>query len=147
MDKKQVVILMAEDNEHDIIATRRSWQRYNIKNPLYIVNDGEECLDFMYRRGKYSAPGSAPRPSVLLLDINMPKINGLQLLEKIREDEQFKHLPVVILTTSNSDEDKLRSYELGVNAYIVKPVEFTNFAEAMNKINLFWELVEDSPVP
>jgi len=145
MNRKEVVVLMAEDNEHDIIATRRSWQRHNIKNPLHIVNDGEECLDFLYRRGNYSDPDTAPRPNVLLLDINMPKINGLQVLETLRTDDKFKHLPVVILTTSNSDEDKIKSYELGVNAYIVKPVEFPNFAEAMKQINLFWELVEPSP--
>mgnify|MGYP001547446556 CR=1 FL=1 len=142
MDQKKVVVLMAEDNEHDIIATRRAWTKNNILNPLYIVKDGEECLDYLYRRGDYSDPASSPRPSLLLLDINMPKMNGLDVLEHIRGDAALKNLPVVILTTSKAEEDMFRSYDLGVNAYIVKPVGFENFADAVKTINLFWAIVE-----
>jgi CheY-like chemotaxis protein len=100
MTNRPFVILMAEDNEHDIVATQRAWQKNNIANPLYIVNDGEECLDYLYQRGKYSEPNSAPRPGILLLDISMPKLDGLAVLEHIRNDETLHRLPVVIMTTS-----------------------------------------------
>ena len=142
MNKKPFVVLMAEDNEHDIVATKRAWKQNNIANPLYIVRDGEECLDYLHQRGKYSEPGSAPRPGILLLDIKMPKMDGLAVLKQIREDEKLHRLPVVILTTSKAEEDRLKSYDLGANAYIVKPVGFQNLAEAVRTINLFWELVE-----
>ena len=142
MKERPFTILMAEDNEHDIIATKRAFKTHNIKNPLHIVNDGEECLDYLYKRGKYAEPGSAPRPSILLLDIRMPKMNGLAVLKHIREDESLKLLPVVILTVSKEEEDKIASYQLGANAFIKKPVEFENFAEAIRRVNLFWEVVE-----
>ena len=142
MSKKTFVVLMAEDNEHDIVATKRAWKENNIANPLYIVRDGEECLDYLHLRRKYSEPGSAPRPGILLLDIKMPKMDGLAVLKQIREDEKLHRLPVVILTTSKAEEDRLKSYDLGANAYIVKPVGFQNLAEAVRTIHLFWELVE-----
>ena len=142
MGKKPFVVLMAEDNEHDIVATRRAWKKYNIANPLHIVRDGEECLDYLHQRGKHSEPGSAPRPGILLLDIKMPKMDGLAVLEHIREDAGFHRLPVVILTTSKAEEDRIKSYDLGANAYITKPIGFQNFAEAVRTINLFWALVE-----
>lgn len=142
MEKKRFVILMAEDDEHDIIATKRAWKKNNILNPLYVVRDGVECLDYLYRRGKYSELGSATLPGILLLDIKMPKLDGMAVLKQIRESEEFKHLPVIILTSSKDEEDRLKSYDLGVNAYIVKPVGFDNFSRAVNAINIFWELVE-----
>ncbi|MCK4738727.1 MAG: response regulator [Deltaproteobacteria bacterium] len=135
-------ILMAEDNEHDVVATKRAWKRNSIRNPLYVVSDGEECLDYLKQRGAYSEPGSAPRPGVLLLDINMPKMDGLTALKHIRADEDLKNLPVMILTTSRADEDRVKGYDLFVNAYIVKPVGFENFAEAIRTIDLFWQLIE-----
>lgn len=142
MTNRPFVILMAEDNEHDIVATQRAWQKNNIANPLYIVNDGEECLDYLYQRGKYSEPNSAPRPGILLLDISMPKLDGLAVLEHIRNDETLYRLPVIIMTTSQLEEDCLRSYDLGVNAYIRKPVGFSRLCDAVKAINLFWELVQ-----
>ena len=142
MGKEPFVVLMAEDDEHDIVAIKRAWKKHHVANPLYIVNDGEECLDFLYQRGKYSQPDSAPRPGILLLDIKMPKVDGLAVLRHIREEKVLRHLPVVILTTSKAEEDRFKSYELGANAYIVKPLGFENFSEAVRTINLFWELVE-----
>jgi CheY-like chemotaxis protein len=140
--KEPFGVLMAEDDEHDIIATKRAWKKHKIAKPLYIVNDGEECLDFLHRRGKYSDPGTAPRPGILLLDIKMPKMDGLTVLKHIREDEELRRLPVIILTVSKAEEDRLNSYDLGANAYIVKPVGFENFSEAVRTIKLFWQLVE-----
>ncbi|MBW1743094.1 MAG: response regulator [Deltaproteobacteria bacterium] len=142
MGKEPFVVLMAEDNEHDIVATKRAWKKHYIANPLYIVNDGEECLDFLRKKGKYSEPGAAPRPGILLLDINMPKMDGLAVLKEIRKDEDLRRLPVIILTTSKAEEDRLKGYDLGVNAYVVKPVGFENFSEAVRTISLFWQLVE-----
>jgi CheY-like chemotaxis protein len=140
--KEPFVVLMAEDDEHDILATRRAWKTHHIVNPLYIVNNGEECLDFLARRGKYSGPDAPPRPSLLLLDLKMPKMDGLTVLKHIREDKELCRLPVVILTASKAEEDRIRSYDLGVNAYIVKPVGFERFSTAVRTINLFWQLVE-----
>ncbi len=142
MPDKPFVILMAEDDEHDIIAVKRSWKNNHIRNPLYIVNDGEECLDYLYQRGKYSDPANAPTPGILLLDIKMPKMDGLAVLDHIRKSEKFSRLPVIILTTSKDDEDRFKSYNLRANAYIVKPIGFDNFSEAIKVIKVFWELVE-----
>ena len=142
MSEKDFIVLMAEDNEHDVIATRRAWKSNKMANPLYIVNDGEECLDYLYRRGDYCDPALAPYPGILLLDINMPRMDGLETLKAIRKSPEFRHLPVIMLTTSEDEEDRLKSYDLGVNAYIVKPIGFANFSEAIRTINLFWKLVE-----
>ncbi len=139
---KPFTVLMAEDSEHDIIATKRAWKQSNIMNELKVVKDGEECLDYLYRRGKYSDPASSPRPGILLLDIRMPKMDGLTVLKHVREDEKIRHLPVIILTTSRMEEDRIKGYNLGVNAYVMKPVGFQNFSEAVKMINLFWEIVE-----
>ena len=142
MASRPFVILMAEDNAHDILATQRAWERHNIAHPLYIVTDGEACLDYLHQRGPYATPGSAPRPSILLLDLNLPKLDGLSVLEHIRADPQLQRLPVIVLTTSKLEEDRLRSYDLGANAYIRKPVGFENFAEALRAINGFWQMVD-----
>ena len=142
MSKEPFVVLLAEDDEHDIVAIKRAWKKHHVVNPLYIVNNGEECLDYLHRRGKYNEPGTAPQPGILLLDIKMPKMDGLAVLKHIREDKEFRRLPVIILTTSKAEEDRVRSYDLGVNAYIVKPVGFENFSEAVRTISLFWQLVD-----
>jgi len=142
MGREPFVVLMAEDDEHDIVATKRAWKKHHVANPLYVVRDGEECLDYLYRRGKYTDPSSAPRPGILLLDIKMPRRDGLSVLEEVRADESLRRLPVIILTTSKAEEDRYRSYDLGANAYIVKPVGFDNFSLAVRTINLFWQLVE-----
>ncbi|MFC1553289.1 response regulator [candidate division KSB1 bacterium] len=142
MREKPFIVLMAEDNEHDIIAVEEAWEHFNIVNPLFIVNNGSECLDYLYRRGEFSDPEKSPRPNLVLLDIKMPKVDGLTVLKTIRNDQKLKRIPVVILTTSRQEEDKIRSYDLGVNAYICKPVQFENLSNAIKTINLFWEMVE-----
>lgn len=142
MSDRTFVVLMAEDDEHDIIATKRAWKTGQMVNPLHIVNNGEECLDYLEQRGAYSDPVSSPSPGILLLDLNMPRMDGLETLQRIRSSERFASLPVVILTTSRAEEDRVKSYALGANAYIVKPIGFENFSEAIRTINLFWKLVE-----
>lgn len=133
------VVLVAEDDEHDIVAIRRAWRTLGIRNPLAIVHDGEACLDYLARRGEYA---DAPQPGLLLLDLHMPRLDGLETLRAIRADPATARLPVVILTTSKAEEDRLRSYDLGANAYIVKPVGFENFTMALRTIHEFWKLVE-----
>ena len=142
MTKRPFVVLLVEDNEHDIVATKRAWQKNNIVNPLYIVNDGEACLDYLYRRGKYCEAGLAPPPGLVLLDLNIPKLDGLTVLKHIRADAALRRLPVVMLTTSQLNEDRIRSYDLGANAYIRKPIGFENLSEALKIINGFWVLAE-----
>ena len=142
MSNEPYVVLMAEDNKHDIVAAKRAWKQHEIKNPLYFVKDGEECLDYLFQRGKYSEPGSAPRARILLLDVNMPKMNGLAVLERIRADEKLRRLPVIILTTSDLEEDRVKSYDLGANAFVRKPVGFDNFSNALKTTHVFWELTE-----
>lgn len=142
MNTRTFPILLAEDSKHDIMAVQRAWKQHHILNPLHIVRDGEECLDFLFHRNRYTNPADAPRPGLLLLDLNMPKIDGLSVLQAIREHATLSRLPVVVLTTSKAEEDKVKSYDLGVNAYIMKPVEFEGFASAIRAINVFWQLVE-----
>jgi CheY-like chemotaxis protein len=142
MGKDPFLVLMAEDDEHDILATKRAWKKHHIVNPLYIVHDGEECLDFLYHQGKYDNPHTMPQPGILLLDIKMPRMDGLAVLKYVRNDGHLRRLPVIMLTTSEAEEDRLRSYNLGANAYIVKPVGFDNFSKAVRTISLFWQLVE-----
>jgi CheY-like chemotaxis protein len=134
--------LMAEDNPDDILITKRAWKKGNIKNKLHIVNDGEETLDFLYKKGEYV---DAPSISLMLLDLNMPKMNGFEVLETIKKDTGLKSLPVIVLTTSNRDEDIQRAYDLGCNSYIVKPVNYDNFLKAVIEIQRYWILLCELP--
>jgi len=144
MNNDNFPILLVEDSSHDITAVQRSWKRFNILNPLHVVNNGEECLNYLYQRGKYASHKDAPRPGLVLLDLNMPKMGGIDVLKHIRnaDEDWLNRLSVVVLTTSKTDEDKVNSHNLGVNAYIMKPVGFDNFAEAIRTIQVFWQLVE-----
>lgn len=135
-------ILLAEDSKHDVMAVKRAWKVHKIPNDLIVVNDGEECLDYLHQRGNYLPPAEAAFPGVLLLDINMPKVNGLEVLREIRNDAVLSHLPVVVLTTSKRDEDLIESYHLNVNAYVAKPLHFDEFSAAINTIYQFWQLAE-----
>lgn len=135
------VVLVAEDDAHDIVAIRRAWRRLGIANPLAIVNDGEACLNYL--QGCTPDSGTA-LPGLLLLDLHMPRLDGLGALRAIRANAATAHLPVVILTTSKAEEDRVRSYALGANAYIVKPVGFENFTAALRTIHEFWHLAERS---
>lgn len=135
-------ILLAEDSKHDVMAVKRAWKQHKIPNELFVVRDGEECLDYLFKRGDYASPVEAPYPGVLLLDINMPKMDGLQVLRTIRNDPNLQRLPVVVLTTSKRDEDLIESYDLNVNAYVAKPLHFDEFSAAINTIYQFWQIVE-----
>ncbi|MGI9287506.1 MAG: response regulator [Pseudomonadales bacterium] len=142
MSSNTFPILLAEDSKHDVLAVKRAWKLHNLVNPLHVVRDGQECLDYLFQKGSYSPPADAPRPGLLLLDLNMPKVDGLTALKRVRDDDDLGSLIVVVLTTSKRDEDRIESYNLNVNAYIKKPVDFDNFSEAIRRISLFWQICE-----
>ncbi len=137
-NEKPAVILLVEDDPGDQELTRRALEEGKIRNELYIVQDGEEALDYLYRREQYANPDDAPRPDLILLDLNLPKLNGKQVLEKIRQDPDLRRLAVVVLTTSRHEEDVLRSYDLGVNSYINKPVDLTQLTRLVHALEAYW---------
>jgi CheY-like chemotaxis protein len=138
-------ILFAEDNLNDIELTLSALAEYHLANEVVIVRDGAEALDYLYRRGAY-ALRTNDNPVLILLDIRMPKVDGLEVLRQIKLDEQLKLTPVVIMTSSREEQDIIESYRLGVNAYVVKPVDFPQFTEAVKTLGLFW-LVLNQPSP
>jgi len=132
---KPVEVLLVEDDPGDELMTREAFEDNKIGNRLHVARDGEEALDFLYRRGKHAG---APRVDLVLLDLNLPKYDGREVLEKIRSDPELTHLPVVILTTSSSEEDILRSYKLHANAFVTKPVDVNQFIAAVRQIDDFF---------
>jgi CheY-like chemotaxis protein len=137
-------ILLAEDNANDVELTLMALRSLNLVNPIVVVNDGAEVLDFLYRRNAFSnRPATAP--AVILLDLKMPRIDGLEALKTIRADPEIRMLPIVILTSSREQRDVLKGYQLGANAYVVKPVDFEQFISAVNKVGAFWALINEPP--
>lgn len=138
------VILLIEDNESDEKLTVWALRKSNIANEIIVARDGEEALDYLFGTGVHSDRDAAALPTLALLDLNLPKIGGLEVLRKIRADERTRRLPVVVLTSSREDEDVIASYDRGANAYVRKPVDFTQFAEAAKTLGLFWLLLNES---
>ncbi len=139
---RPVAVLLVEDDPGDQLITREAFEHNKIRNTLHVANDGEEGLDFLYRRGAYE---EAPRPDLILLDLNLPKYDGRQLLEKIKSDPDLCHIPVVVLTTSSAEEDIVRSYRLHANAYVTKPVDLDQFMSAVRQIDEFFVQVVRLP--
>jgi CheY-like chemotaxis protein len=139
---KQAEILLVEDSPADVLITREAFREFKVTNELHVVEDGVEALAFLNQEGKYAA---APRPDLILLDLNLPRKNGRELLTEIKADARFKTIPVVVLTTSHSEQDILEVYDQHANCYIVKPVGFDNFVEAMRSIRSFWLSVVTLP--
>lgn len=139
---KPITILMAEDNATDVMLTKEALAHAKLLNSLHVVDDGIEALDFLYQRGKHA---KAPRPDLILLDLNMPRKNGQEVLAEIKADEKLRHIPVVILTTSKADEDIVKAYGLFANCYVIKPVDFDVFAEVVRSIEQFWFSVVTLP--
>jgi len=137
-------ILLAEDQPDDQLLVKRALKNKNITNPLIIANDGVEALDLLFGTGKRQADGPI-KPAVVLLDIKMPRVDGLEVLQQMREDDRTRRLPVVMMTSSDEETDLIRSYDLGVNSYIRKPVDFSEFAEAIAQIGLYWLLLNKAP--
>lgn len=140
------VILLVEDNRDDEELTLRALAKSKITNPVVVVHDGVEALDWMFRRGAYASRPEHEVPQVVLLDLKLPKIDGLEVLRELRANEATKLVPVVILTSSVEEQDLVRGYGLGANSYIRKPVDFTQFVEAVRQLGLYW-LVLNEPIP
>lgn len=141
----EVEILLVEDNASDAEMTISALKKNNLANKLLHVKDGAEALDFIFAEGKYADRQIEHTPRVILLDLKMPKVNGLEVLQKIRGDERTKRIPVVILTSSKEDPDIKKCYELGANSYVPKPVEFDDFQKAISDLGMYWMIVNQKP--
>jgi two-component system response regulator len=138
-------IILVEDNPDDVELTLDALKTHKLSNRVKVLRDGEEALDYFFGTGKYAGRDVCDRPKVILLDLKLPKVDGLEVLRRIRSDERTKTLPVVVLTSSNEQKDRIESYQLGVNSYIVKPVEFDSFARAVAQIGFYWVLMNKVP--
>ena len=137
-------ILLVEDDPKDVELTMTALEDYKLANEVVVARDGEEALDYLYRRGNF-ATRSTDNPAVLLLDLKLPKVDGLEVLQQMKSDAKLKLIPVVVLTSSHEEKDMITSYKLGVNAYVVKPVDFHEFVNAVKELGIFWALVNEPP--
>ena len=145
---KPITILMAEDDPDDRLLTEEAFSEALLANDLRFVEDGEELMDYLYRRGKYADVSNSPHPGLILLDLNMPRKDGREALEEIKADPNLRRIPIVVLTTSKAEEDILRTYDLGVSGFITKPVEFESLVEVVKVLGKYWfEIVELPPEP
>ena len=142
---KSKVILLAEDNPDDVALTLRALKKNNILNEVVVAQDGVEALDYLFGTGKFDGRDISIKPQVVLLDLKMPRLDGLEVLRRVRADERTNLLPVVILTTSSEDRDRVESYRLGANSYIRKPVDFNQFADAVQQLGLYWLVLNEAP--
>ena len=141
----QVEVLLVEDNPHDAEMTIRSLKKVNLANNLVHVRDGEEALDFIFAQGNFAGRDVINAPKVILLDIKMPKVDGIEVLRQLKSNEVTRCIPVVIMTSSKEEQDIISSYELGVNSYVVKPVDFHEFVNAIKELGVFWAVINEPP--
>jgi two-component system response regulator len=139
------VILLVEDNPDDEALTLRALQKNNIRNEVVVARDGAEALDYLFGSGKYAERDTALLPQVVLLDLKLPKVEGLEVLRRVRADNRTRLLPVVILTSSNEEQDRIDGYGLGANSYVRKPVDFSQFLEAARQLGLYWLVINEAP--
>lgn len=139
------LILLVEDRPDDVELTLRAFARSNVANEIVVVRDGEEALDYLFAMGTHAGRDPSLMPSVVLLDLKLPKIDGLDVLRRMRNDERTRRLPVVVLTSSNEEQDVVRSYDLGANSFVRKPVDFAEFIEAARLLGLYWLLLNEPP--
>jgi two-component system, response regulator len=143
---RAITILLADDDPDDRLLAQEALEENRLANDLHMVQDGEELLDYLYRRGKYADPASSPRPGLILLDLNMPRMDGREALRVLKGDPDLRQIPVVVLTTSRAEEDIYRTYNLGVNSFISKPVSFEGLVEVTRALGRYWfEIVELPP--
>ena len=140
-----VEILLVEDNPNDVELTLRALQKQNLANKVFVVRDGAEALEFMFATGAFVGRNVANLPKVVLLDLKLPKVDGIEVLKRIKGDERTRHTPVVMLTSSQEERDVLDTYNLGVNSYIVKPVDFSNFVHAVAELGVYWGILNKVP--
>ncbi len=143
MEKR--TILLVEDNPDDVELTLRAMEQYHIKNQITVVRDGAEALDYLFATGVYAECGVSALPTVVLLDLKLPKIDGLEVLRRLRADERTKLIPVVILTSSKEEQDMVNGYKFGANSYVRTPVDFTRFLEAARQLGLYWRVITEPP--
>ncbi len=142
---KNKVILLVEDNPDDVKLTMRALQKSKILNEVVTAQDGVEALDYLFGTGKFAGRDPSRKPQVILLDLKMPRMDGLEVLRRMRSDEMTKLLPVVVLTTSSEEQDRVESYKLGANSYIRKPVDFDQFVDAVQHLGLYWLVLNEAP--
>lgn len=138
-------ILLAEDNPKDVELALEALEEHNLANDVVVVRDGAEALDYLYRRGEFSTRPEG-NPAVVLLDLKMPKVDGMEVLRQIKTDEEMKVVPIVMLTSSREEQDLVKSYKLGANAYVVKPIDFQQVIEAIKQLGLFWAVLNEPPI-
>ena len=143
MEKK--TILLVEDNPNDEVLAIRALKKNNIGNEVVVARDGVEALDFLFGRGKHAGRDTGEMPQVVLLDLKLPKVDGLEVLRQLRADERTRHLPVVVLTSSDEERDMISSYDLGANSYVRKPVDFAEFVEATRQLGMYWLVLNQTP--
>ena len=142
---KPITILMADDDPDDQLLTKDAFEECKLANDLRFVNDGEELMDYLCRKGDFKNPEDSPRPGLILLDLNMPRKDGREALEEIKSDPDLRRIPIVVLTTSKAEEDILKSYDLGVNSFIVKPVSFEGLLEVVKALGKYWIQIVELP--
>ncbi len=142
---KNKTILLIEDNPDDVTLTLRAFERNRIANEIVVTGDGVEALDYLFGTGKFKGEDKAPLPALILLDLKLPKLDGLEVLKRLRADSRTRLLPVVILTSSKEERDIAGSYSLGANSYIQKPVDFNKFVEAIRQLQLYWMVLNEAP--
>jgi DNA-binding response OmpR family regulator len=142
---KEKTILLVEDNPRDEKLTLRVFNQHNVANKIDVARDGAEALDYLFAEGAYAERDINDKPTLVLLDLKLPKIDGLEVLKRIREDERTKTLPVVILTTSDEENDMINGYKFGANSFVRKPVKFTDFTEALKILSIYWLLINEAP--
>ena len=142
MVEEDISILLVEDNPDDILITKRAFKKGKIRNELHVVRSGEEALNFLYKKGEYK---NVPIPGLILLDLNLPGVSGYEVLEKIKENDKLRRIPVIILTVSDHEEDVIKTYDLGANSFITKPVSFKNFIEVVTAMTDYWFRISRIP--
>ena len=138
-------ILLVEDNPNDVELTLRALQKQNLANKVFVVRDGAEALDFIFATGAFAQRNIEHQPKVILLDLKLPKVDGIEVLTRIKADERTRHTPVVMLTSSQEDRDVVTTYNLGANSYVVKPIDFGNFVHAVSELGVYWGLLNKVP--
>jgi len=144
MEEKRAILLV-EDNPDDVELTLRALKQYHVKNQINVVRDGAEALDYLFATGAYADRDASALPAVVILDLKLPKVDGLEVLQRVRADERTKLVPIVVLTSSKEERDMVNSYKFGANSYVQKPVDFTQFIEAARQLGLYWLVINEPP--